>query len=279
MKSAAKNVEQLQEKARQRSKQVIITETIEIFGLSMKDFNSARDDNLGLLKGFFEKWVGVDNSNDIHIKVGPNMNATRVARASLLQVNQQGMLRMRGSLDSRKKLDADAVHANSVDLGKLVPSIVVTIEFIIGSDRQMDIESTEDILTKLSSGDASSEVVLAAVEMIKGLCSDLKSDLSELEHSCTMQANKPTTRKITLDLPSSTAKPTNATRVAEAAAQGNLTDIGAAINVTDTPDLASAVQAQKLENMLSEETPRQSRPDQSLPGPPYPGAWGTLNKV
>ena len=69
---------------------------------------------------------------------------------------------------------------------------------------------------------------------------------------------------------------TNATQVAEAATAGNLTDIGAAINAEDTPDIASAVEAQKMEEVLSEETPRQSRPDQSLPGPPFPGAWGTV---
>jgi hypothetical protein len=214
-----------------------------------------------------------------------------------LQINLRAVRRMRGSLASKRgALVFSAAGENQTDGEEdednegeqeqrprdnnhafffTQRGVIVTIEVSIAADRQGDIDSATDLFTKLASGEASSEIVIAAEQVVQTICSDVSSKGEADPKQCSLKAEKPTVHETVLDAGSG-SEHTNATQVAEAATAGNLTDIGAAINAEDTPDIASAVEAQKMEEVLSEETPRQSRPDQSLPGPPFPGAWGTV---
>ena len=68
---------------------------------------------------------------------------------------------------------------------------------------------------------------------------------------------------------------TNATEVEEAAESGDLNSIASVVNATDTPDIAEAVEAQKLEAIATSDGPLKVLPDQAIPGPSFPGAYGT----
>eukprot|EP00946_MAST-07B_sp_MAST-7B-sp1_P002718 g2718.t1 len=282
MERAAESIKKTQDDELKKSKQTIVIERIQFVGLSMQKLNEAYDDNMRLLRDFFIKWIGVDNPHDLRLTIEPSPHA--LDRESLLQVNAKSARRMRGSLMSRVYMK----ERNQTKGGGSVfaeSGIIVAVEVSIQADRKGDIDSVVDLFSKIASNDASSEILIAGMELAGTLCSGVShvddvAAAEEAPNECSVRAEPPKIREVTLDTLSSSRSSgsarTNATRVAEAAERGNLTDIGTAINGKDTPDIASAVEAQKMETLLSEETPRQSRPDQSLPGPPFPGAWGTL---
>ena len=276
MESAAKNIKEVQEKEHEKSKRVIITQRIQFIGLDMNDFQQAEQDNMRLLRDFFIKWVGVDDPKNLIVSVARGPTHTDSGINSLLQLNGKASRRMRGRADLAVITSASGATSGSTFTDN---GIIITVEISIAADRQGDIKSAIDLFEKIGSGDAASEIVIALKELYDEISHGLDptGDSSHVKaHS--LKAEMPTIHDVILDPHSSSSygfKQTNATKIAEAASAGNLTDIGAAINAKDTPDIASAVEAQKLENLLSEETPRSPRPDQSLPGPPYPGAWGT----
>ena len=304
MESAAENIEKAQEEELEASKRVIVAERMQFVGLDFREFDQAHDDNMRMLRDFFTKWIGAEDPNDLHLTVerGPAL-ALRASDSvvhsggSLLQLNRKVARRMRGSLatqtdvrivpptwqiqtkeeeQQQEEEQEQEQEGSGSDSVFTEGGIIVSVEVSIAADRQGDIDSTKDLFTKIASGQASSEIAIAVEELVETLCSDANSAEDGSRKKCSLKAEKPTTREIVLDNGATGSQHTNATLVAEAATAGNLTDIGSAINAKDTPDIASAVEAQKMEEVLSEETPRQPRPDQSLPGPPFPGAWGTL---
>ena len=70
---------------------------------------------------------------------------------------------------------------------------------------------------------------------------------------------------------------TNATELESAATSGNLTTLTGIVNATDTPEISSAIEAQKLEAKATDSSqgPLKVLPDQAIEGPSYPGSYGT----
>ena len=192
----------------------------------------------------------MDNPHDLRLTIEPSPHA--LDRESLLQVNAKSARRMRGSLMSRVYMK----ERNQTKGGGSVfaeSGIIVAVEVSIQADRKGDIDSVVDLFSKIASNDASSEILIAGMELAGTLCSGVShvddvAAAEEAPNECSVRAELKNTRGNighSSSGRSSGSAARNRTRVAEAAERGNLTDIGTAINGKDTPDIASAVEVQK----------------------------------
>ena len=101
-----------------------------------------------------------------------------------------------------------------------------------------------------------SEINIAAKEMTKELdCNSLQTVVRTKDSYVQEEGSTPPSKR------------TNATEVEELASHGDLNALTNTINATDTPDIASAVEAQKLEKIATADTtPLKILPDQAMTG-------------
>jgi len=259
-----------------------ITFSICFTGLDQSDWKKNEEDNDFLFKTFIVKWVGIDPTKlKIHpMPLGTTCSVQKTGRgrgggeekeeqavSTFLEaaVIQRSSLRsrLRSGLRSRElQSRASPLPLSPSSSSNKFLSFIISVD--VPTDRKEDITSVEKAVNKLVKQEEGAESVNAMNDVVREVG-------ATTGWSCQM------IKKIFVREEGSTPPEvrTNATEVEEAAESGDLNSIASVVNATDTPDIAEAVEAQKLEAIATSDGPLKVLPDQAIPGPSFPGAYGT----
>ena len=277
MEKAAEAIESDQEKMDARSNMTEITFSICFTGLDQSDWRKNEEDNDFLFKTFIVKWVGIDPTKlKIHPKPlgttcgaqktgggGQEEEAEEQAVSTFLEAAVIQRSSLRSGLRSRElRSRASPLPLSPSSSSNKFLSFFITVD--VPTDRKDDIISVEKAVNKLVNKEEGAESVNAMNDVVREVG-------ATTGWSCQMH------KKIFVREDGSTPPEmrTNATEVEEAAESGDLNSIASVVNATDTPDIAEAVEAQKLEAIATSDGPLKVLPDQAIPGPSFPGAYGT----
>merc|ERR1711865_1234677 len=267
MEKAAEAIEENQIASDSKHNMTAISVEMIFCGITVEKWDKSKSDNLFLLKTFIVKWIGIDpNKLQIQLLTSPASHTAKqcsvptavqeatiatdvdseVQEVSLLESNQQQKKITRKRLRSQKQKPSVS----------LISSITFQITMEVPTDRTEDIVSVKTALSKLENIDTGSEINIAAKEMTKELdCNSLQTVVRTKDSYVQEEGSTPPSKR------------TNATEVEELASHGDLNALTNTINATDTPDIASAVEAQKLEKIATADTtPVKILPDQAMPG-------------
>ena len=270
MEKAAEAIEENQIASDSKHNMTAISVEMIFCGITVEKWDKSKSDNLFLLKTFIVKWIGIDpNKLQIQLLTSPASHTAKqcsvptavqeatiatdvdseVQEVSLLESNQQQKKITRKRLRSQKQKP-------SVSSISSISSITFQITMEVPTDRTEDIVSVKTALSKLEKIDTGSEINIAAKEMTKELdCSSLQTVIRTKDSYVQEEGSTPPSKR------------TNATEVEELASHGDLNALTNTINATDTPDIASAVEAQKLEKIATADTmPIKILPDQAMTG-------------
>jgi hypothetical protein len=274
MEKAAEAIEHEQEKQDQQSNMTEIDMTICFFGLTAKKWKLNDKDNDFLLKTFIIKWIGIDptkmtmqlvNDKSSSSCAAAPVSTPIVEEASLLEVRSQEKIHaLRNGLGNRLRRSSRLRIRQEPSI-QSIESMGFRVTMKVPTDRKEDIASVEKAVHKLEKNEQGSEIIIAMNDMLHELGNDITfSILFNGEKFVREEGATPPEKR------------TNATKVEEAAQDGNLSEMSTVVNATDTPDIANAVETQQMEQEATEGTmPLKVIPDQAISGPSFPGAFGT----